>query len=371
MMVGQFDEFSGKMRNSDGREAWEGGRDAIADLREESEHNLASIVIEPGAGHFAWSDRNAEYSALFIEKAAQACIWGTWPVDEKKSVILKKIDPSDGWLTDLSINVSSTFKPASSDKYPGDGTKAAWHFDKEIAEAAMACHEGIFGKKDQFIKWNDPYSVDAGTRFFFTRLKWVGDGQTFEVHPVYADSYPSQHDGKGPHWPRAGEPVGHSTAPILVKPVSGPVVSKGPNTFRMQYDNLAPATGTARVTFMAYSAGDKDYRYTELVGMMPRGFSGLKKGRDQTITFPPIDTHKVKSSWVDLNATSDSGLPVEYYVAYGPARVEGGKLKISELPARAVFPVSVKVVAYQFGSGVEPLVKTAEPVEQTLQVMNH
>jgi hypothetical protein len=368
MMVGQFDEFGRTMRNETGRETWEGGRDAVVAFRKQDQRHLASIVVEPGAGHFAWSDRNASYLALFMRKAVEACIPVTWLMGGQEPIALKKVNHKTGWLTDLTIKTKSEFDPTPYEKYRGDKTRAAWHFDREMAEATIAYHAGRFGRKDQFIKWDDPYWVDAGTRFFFTRLKWVGDGQTFEVHPVYADVYPSQYNGRGPRWPDAGKPVGHSTAPILVRQVSGPVVAAGSNTLRIQYDSLAPATEGSRVTFMAYSAGDKEYRYTELVGMMTRGFAGLKKGKVQTITFPPLPNLNVDSGPIELEATSDSGLPVEYYVAYGPATIVGGKLCITELPARAKFPIDVKVVAYQFGSGVEPLVKTAAPIEQTTQI---
>jgi len=368
MMVGQFDEFGGTMRNETGRETWEGGRDAVAAFRAQDQRHLASIVVEPGAGHFAWTGRNASYLALFIRKAAEACIPATGLMSAEEPIALKKINHKTGWLTDLTIKTKSEFDPAPYEKYRGDKAKAAWHFDREMAEATIAYHAGGFGRKDQFIKWDDPYWVDAGTRFFFTKLKWVGDGQTFEVHPVYADVYPSQYKGRGPRWPNAGKPVGRSNAPILVRQVSGPVIATGPHNLRIQYDNLAPATEGSRVTFMAYSTGDTEYRYTELVGMMPRGFAGLKKGKEQTITFPPLDNLNVDSGPIKLKATSDSGLPVEYYVAYGPATIVDGKLCITKIPARAKFPIEVKVVAYQFGSGVEPLVKTAAPVEQTIRI---
>jgi len=46
---------------------------------------------------------------------------------------------------------------------------------------------------------------------------------------------------------------------------------------------------------LTYSTGDAEYRYTEIVGMMPRGFGGLKKGKAQTITFPPIGALKADS----------------------------------------------------------------------------
>lgn len=367
MMLGQFDEFGGTMRDEAGRESWEGGRDALAAYRAQNERHLASLVVEPGAGHFAWSDRNAAYLALFLRKAAQARI-PDWPLDAKDPAKCREIDPHTGWLTDLAIRAKGEAAPAPFDAYRGDKARAAWHFDKEMADATVAYHAGGFGKKDQFIRWSDPVWVDAGARFFFTQLQWVGDGQTFEVHPVYAEVYPSQHDGKGPKWPRAGQPVGHSSAPIRVKQVSGPVTIAGPSSFRIQFDALAPATEAARVTFMAFSEGDAEFRYTEQVGMMPRGFSGLRSGRDQTITFPPPGDLKADGAPLELKASSDSGLPVEYYVAYGPAAIAHGKLRVAELPARATFPVAVRVVAYQFGSGVEPLVKTATPVEQALAI---
>ena len=368
MMVGQFDEFGGTMRDEAGRETWEGGRDAVAAFRALDERHLASIVVEPGAGHFAWSDRNAAHLALFIRKAAAARIPAAWPTDAGEPVALKQIDHRTGWLTDLAIAAPGAVEPAPYEAYRGDRAKAAWHFDKQMAQATVACHAGGFGKKDQFITWNDPYWVDAGTRFFFTRLQWVGDGQTFEVHPVYADTCPAQPGGRGPRWLDAGKPVGHSTAPIRIKHVSGPLVPAGPNTFRIQYDSLAPATDPSRATFMACSLGDAQYRYTEHVGMMPRGFKGLTKGTDQTITFPSPGNLKADGEPVPLRATSDAGLPVEYYVACGPARVVGGRMEVSEIPARAVFPIAVTVVAYQFGRGVEPLVKTATPVEHTIRI---
>jgi len=97
MMLGQFDEFGGTMRDESGRETWEGGRDGLIAFRTQNEGNLGSVVVEPGAGHFAWSDRNAAYLALFIRKAAQARI----AIDGRAPLL--EIDPRSGWLTDLTI----------------------------------------------------------------------------------------------------------------------------------------------------------------------------------------------------------------------------------------------------------------------------
>jgi hypothetical protein len=373
MMLGQFDEFGGTMRDALGRETWEGGRDALADYRAKDDRNLASIVVEPGAGHFAWSDRNAAYLALFVRKAARARIpdWpptmSTW-CPAKQPVPCKPVAPESGWLSDLTIKTADKSASARYGEYAGDKSHAAWHFDREIAEATVAYHAGGFGKKDQFIRWKDSYNVDAGARYFFSNIQWIGDGQTFEVHSFYADQYPMPYAIGGPRWSDAGKPAGHCTSPIRVKPVSGPLIAVSANRFRIRYDGLAPATEAARPTVMAFSAGDAEYRYTEQVGMLPRGFSGLKSGKTQTITFLPIGNLKMGSGPVTLAATSDAGLPVEYYVAYGPAEIADGKLSIAEVPVRAPFPIAVKVVAWQFGCGTEPRVQTARPVEQTIQI---
>lgn len=368
MMLGQFDEFGkSMMRDEKGRENWENGRDEMVKFRSLDPANLGSIVIEPGAGHFAWSDRSASYFALFVRKAAQTRI-PEWPIDGKTPVQCKRIDPASGWLSNLTIKTRSEHPPAAFNEYMGDKTRAAWHIDRELAEATLAYHQGL-GKKDQFIRWTDRVSVEAGARFFFNETKWVGDGQTFEVHPVYADTYPkTQKDGKGPRWSLAGKQVGHAQTPIKIRTVGGPFVAVGPNTFRMRFDALAPATGAGRGTFLAYSDGDAECRYTEQVGMMPKGFATLATGKDQKITFPPIGDLKADAVPIMLKATSDSGLPVEYYVAHGPAIIENGRLRITEIPLRARFPLEIEVVAYQFGRGIDPRVRTATPVSQQVHI---
>jgi hypothetical protein len=211
MMLGQFDEFGGTMRGASGRETWEGGRDALAEFRAKDRRNLASIVVEPGAGHFAWSDRNAAYLATFIRKAAKARI-PDGPPSAKTPVQCKPVDPESGWLSDVTIKTPRPSASAPCADYAGDTTRAAWHFDREMAEATVAYHVGL-GKKDQFIRWKDPYNVDAGARYFFSNVQWVGDGQTFEVHPFYADQYPTPHPTGGPRWSDAGKPAGRSAAP--------------------------------------------------------------------------------------------------------------------------------------------------------------
>jgi hypothetical protein len=247
-------------------------------------------------------------------------------------------------------------------------SSTAWHFDEEIARASAAFHAPGFDKQDQFIDWQDRYWVDGGARIYFHGLHWIDDGQTFEVHPVYRARYPMQHNGRGPRWLKAGRPVGNSGQPIHVRDVNGPLVAVGPNRLRFQFDALNPAGTRMRAFFIAYSNGDGQYRYTEHVGFPPRNFSGLTQGADQTISFPPIRDVPIDSGPVTLRAISDSGLRVEYYVDFGPAKIDGDKLVVTDVPVRSRFPIQVKVTAYQFGRGIEPRVKSAQPVSQVFRI---
>ncbi|MEI7833813.1 MAG: hypothetical protein WCJ56_11540 [bacterium] len=354
---GQFDEFGGTMRNAEGLEPWTGGRRTGLVLRGMDERYLNSMMADPGAGHFSWSDRLAAYVAKYIRKAAQARIPQNWPADAKEPIQCKVIDPQSGWLTPPMLNLTGEPAPAAYADYKGDKKQAFWQFDEEMALASVAYMAGQMKKKDQFIKWNDAYNMDAGVRYYFSKVKWVGDGQTFEVHPEFASAYPKGFDVA------EGQPVGNCGGTILVMPTDGPIETVGPNRFRMKFD---AQTGN-RPIFLAYNEGNAEYRHTEVQGMI-RNAAALTQGKAQTITFPPIENVTVNSGPVELKATSDSGLPVEYYVAYGPAEITGNRLVLKDLPQGAIYPIEVRVVAYQYGRGLEPLVQTAKQVEQVFSV---
>jgi len=370
MMLGQFDEFGKVARDESGRENWERGVDAMRTFRSADPRNLGSFVAEPGAGHFAWSDRSAAYFAVFFRKAAAWRI-PDWSPDAQGPVTCREIDVASGWLTELPTTAAGGHKPAPAAEYSGEPGGASWHFDQEMAEATVAYHRGLVGRKDQFIRWLDPCTVEAGARFFFDEITWIGDGQTFEVHPLYAETYPQQRRGRGLRWALAGQPVGNSAKAIRVRPVTGPLVAVGANAFRVQFDALAPVADPKPPAFIAYVEGDDQWRYAEQVGMV-RSLA-LTEGKEQAITFPALpDVNATDANAptapIELNATSDSGLPVEYYVAHGPATIEQGRLILHELPRRARLPIEVKVVAYQFGRGVEPRVQAAAPVARVLRV---
>src|SRR5205085_5058553 len=90
-----------------------------------------------------------------------------------------------------------------------------------------------------------------------------------------------------------------------------------------------------------------------------------KEGRKQQIIFPQIADQKEGVKTVQLQATSDANVPVHLYVKEGPAEVNGQELIFTKIPPKAKFPVKVTVVAWQYGTSLEPKLQSAEPVERS------
>lgn len=80
-----------------------------------------------------------------------------------------------------------------------------------------------------------------------------------------------------------------------------------------------------------------------------------------------VDNHVWEHDF-ESDATSDSGLPVYYYVKYGPAEIHGNMLKFKEIPPRSKFPIEVSVVAWQYG--IYGRFRTAEPVERIFRLLH-
>ena len=350
---GQFEEFgpypSGNIPKGKSQEGqWMTVRESVLRLR--AGGVPANLIVEPGAGHFAWSEPLAHYVALFIRKAARFRL-------PEGGAALK--DAGEGWLSDGGITIM-IHAPAPPAKYAGDPATAFWNFDEELARANDAFHRGRFSGEDQFVTFvQDGRPVEPVPRPAL-RFEPAGDGTSFKVKGTFLEAYPGHH-------PRAGEPVGHAEGPVRFRVVRGSAIQTGPDTFRIRWDAHGINPSTARVIVMAYHAGDGRYRHAEQpvnVRIPERN----TKGKAQAITFPDIPSVTPDAGPFELEARSDSGLEVSYYVAYGPAVVEGNRLRIAEVPRRARFPLKVSVVAVQWGRPLEPLVQSAEPVERIFLV---
>jgi hypothetical protein len=162
----------------------------------------------------------------------------------------------------------------------------------------------------------------------------------------------------------AGTRLGHAPGPIQFRVITGPAVQTGPGTFRVQFDRAGMG---GALWLQEEHPGDNRYRRAVQPGQLTIP-AKLTEGKAQKIVFPQIGNRKRDAPAVALAATSDSGLPVEYYVVAGPAEVEGSTLRLTGIPVKSKFPVKVTVVAYQWGRSVGPPVQSAEPVEQTFRI---
>jgi hypothetical protein len=333
-----------------------------------------AFLAEPGSGHYDASDQLVSFLAMFIRKAAEARLPVHEPLDQP--VVLKPVDPAQGWLVERGhMNEKRTVPPAPAGKYSGDPAQAFWCFDGEMARATQDYSATQVGKLPQLISLTDghmPKEKGCGEPInlgFFPGP----DGITFTLKTGFMDTVPGgKGNGNPARWTQlpVGSPLGHATGggPIVVSKIVGPVEKLGGNTFAVQLDHNAE-TQDGRLNdiwLVAHQPGDDRYKsiYQQVIVHLKPNLTGL----DQHINFPEIPDQKPGAPPLALQAVSDAGLPVHYYVREGPARVENGTLIFTPLPPRSKFPVEVTVTAWQWGRSADPAVKTAAPVTRTFSI---
>jgi hypothetical protein len=336
---------------------WPVVRDSAIALRSADENNLIGVVTDPGGGHFDWSEHQAQFVALYIRKACRRRLPENPP--ENGPVKLNKIDPHSGWLTDAAGMDTDRFEPAPYNQYKGDPKKAYWFFDEETAQAAAAFQGDRKKHLRQMLTFVEDGRPLPVAKLGFAPLKFQPqqDGLTFKVEGGFLLEMPPELIG-------AGEPLGHAPGPIKFRVITGPAIQIGPKTFRIQFDRGGMG---GPIWIQEEHPGDDRYRRAVQPGQMLISQKNAK-GKPQTITFPKIKNQKPDVKSIKLEATSDSGLPVDYYVVAGPAEVEGDTLKLTPIPVRSKYPVKITVAAYQWGRTIEPLYQTAQPVEQSFIV---
>lgn len=357
----------------EGEYEWVEGRLTPA-LAYEKAHPDADISFyaDAGHGHFGLSDDLIDYIALFIQKAAEqrlpreASTLG--PAD------LKPINPRTGWLADRWHPESGPAAPAAPFRdYTGPRDSAFWYFDGEMARRAAQHYAAARGKAPQLLGFRqDGVTVPQVATQAQVVLKFrpLDDGISFRLEPTFLDTVPagSPNPSRWTGLP-AGAPLGHAAGPITVVRDTGPVVRTGPDTWalsfnRTGFDNRRRA---GDVWFVAVQAGDAHHKSMEQQALLkvPLANTG---GRPQTISFALPEQVSLAASHgaLALTATSDSGLPVRYYVKQGPAEITGDSLKFAEIPVRAKWPIKITVVAWQYG--VAGKFSSAAPVEQSLEL---
>jgi hypothetical protein len=354
---------------------WSDARLAPA-LEFRKQHPAAPLAMlaEPGRGHFDYSDELVNYLALFVRKAAERRLPETAPLDQPP--VLKPVNPADGWLVQRwQFGRPRTLQPAPAARYAGDPAEAFWAFDEELARATQDHFADNIGKRPQLLSVTDgqmPLEKGCGEPVNLSFLPQE-DGVTFRLKTAFMDAVPASPTNTNPaRWAGlpGGSPLGHVTGggPIVLSKIVGPATKVSADTFVLRLDR-AFSTGDRRrfdIWLVASHPGDGEFK--SIVQQALVRLSPNTAGARQRITFHAIPDQKAGVKTLKLSATSDAGVPVYYYVREGPAEVNGDELTFTPLPPRAKFPVTVTVVAWQWGRATEPKLATADPVEQTFSI---
>jgi hypothetical protein len=360
---------NGEYEDANGRAA------KAASFRARVPKSPLTMLADEGAGHFDFHDRVCEYIGLYLRTVAKYRLPAEASLDAP--VQLKSIDPTaTGWVYDRwRLNKPVTAPPAPVGQYAGNPKEAFWAFDEALARATVGYDAGQHGKKADLLGYlqdgqlvpQNPKTHQQVTLKFLP----VEDGLTFKLTGMFLDTVP---EGRPVTWTGlpAGSPIGHATdgGPISIDRICGPVIKASPDTFKIRFYRMGldNPKRTNDIWLMATHPGDAQYKRAVQQSELRFPYRNTK-GAEQHITFPPVADRPAGTRSLKLNATSDADVPVYYYVREGPAEVsDDGTLTFTAVPPRSRMPIKVTVVAWQWGRSIEPLIRTAQPVERTFSI---
>jgi hypothetical protein len=357
--------INGEYEDADGRAA------KAAAFRARNPRSPLTMLADAGGGHFDYHDRVVAFIGAYLKKLADHRVPADAPLDAP--VALKPIDPAaTGWLYDRwRPKEGPRARPAPLAEYTGDAREAFWAFDGELAAAIVAYSAPSQGKKGQLVGYlQDGRIVEQNPKTHQqVTLKFlpIDDGLTFKLAGTFLDTVP---EGRPVSWTRLAKdsPIGHAAGgePVTIRRITGPVVQTAPDTFKIRFNRVG-TNNTKRsndVWFMATHPGDAEYKRAVQQASMRFPLTN-KAGAAQSITFPPIGDQTAGAAPIDLKATSSASVPVYYYVREGPAEIDADRtLRFTAIPPRAKFPITVTVVAWQWGRSIDPKLQSAAPVEQ-------
>lgn len=353
------------MLTRNGEYSWAEGNDNGVKFRNRYPQLAVSMVCDPGSGHFDINDEVIEFLGLFLEKADRA--------RNSDDGHLRKVEAASGWLVDRwRGNREPRVKAAPFALF--QGKEGIWAFDEEYAKALEAHQARYRGRKVELLGYRQEGKVLEDRRThaqIHPRFRPEADGLTFLLEAVFLDKVPQ---GRAERWSgkKAGSAIAHGddVQNIRIEPICGPVVRIDGKRMAVRFNRFGFTSSrrTGEIYMIAIYPGDDTYRriVQQSVMMIPHRND---KGIAQRIDFPAVPDQKVGVKSVKLNAKANTGMPVEYYVEYGPAYLRDNELIFTEIPAGAKFPVEVSVVAYQYGNSGKPQLQSANPVNRKFRIV--
>ncbi|HMR84236.1 MAG TPA: hypothetical protein PKE30_13935 [Niabella sp.] len=337
-------------------------------VKQRSEHPLIplSMLACPGEGHFSTTEKKNKYFCLYIEKAAQYRYPKNY--DGRSPARLRAVDPlNSGWLMERwDSGKPASAPPAPVHQYKGDRSQAFWFFDEEMVRATQT-YQSTTQTLPQLvgIEQDGQLLPQRNTHLqLHPQFLPKEDGITFHLKGVFYDTVP----GGSPRpqsWTGlpVGTKIGHSSqGSPFIEWGGGPWKKLDDTTFRFYMRNGENGRKDKySLIFIASHPGDDRYKaaFQQAEMLVPVKNNG---GVSQNIHFPAIPVLKNKTKRIRLNAVSDQGLLVQYYVESGPAFIEGNVLMLTKIPPKAKLPIKVSVAAWQYG--IPGKVQSAQPVKQ-------
>jgi len=310
-----------------------------------------SYVIDGHSGHFDTSERLTATMAAYIAAITSARLAADGS--------LRDVDLAQGWVADLAAGGRSGTTLA---KAKGD-EPLPWYPTEALAKEAQAFAAINWKAKTQVPVFLDaqgkPMPHDFNGITNFQTLAYEADGLTFTVRPALSPTIPAD-------FQNAGEPLAQAPGEPVAEWLSGPIEPLGNHRFRVALDRTWLG-GAATYIGLRHPGTDQIRGVFQPAGIALRAQRALP-GKPQKITFPPLVPLRVGAAPVKLQATSDSGLPVSFFVVAGPAVIKDGMLELTPIPPRAAMPITVTVAAWQWGRRTEPAIKIAEVVQQAVAV---
>lgn len=339
------------------------------------EHPRAPIALlaEPGRGHFDTSPELRAFLEMYIRKAVEQRLPADAPLD--RAVPLRPVDPARGWLVERwYLDRPRTMAPAPASVYSEDRSNAFWAFDEEMARATQDYRAAQFGRKPQLLGYiQDGAEVPQTATHQQVNLQFrpIDDAGTFRIGTTFLTKVESGSPNLA-RWTGlpVGMPLGHAVGggPIRLSVITGPVRQISADTFQVEFDRTRSTIDrrNSDIWLLAEQAGDREYKSAVQQALLKLPTN--REGAPQQITFEPIADRPVGAKELRLLARSSSGLKVRFYIREGPAEIDGDRLRFTRIPPHAKLPVSVTVVAWQFGRGAEPKIQEAPLVKRSFNL---
>lgn len=310
-----------------------------------------SYVLDGHSGHFDSSERLTSFMAGYIDAIVKARL--------AQDGSLRPVDLAQGWVADL----AAAGRPGTTLAAAKGPEPLPWYPAEALAKEAQAFAAINWKAQTQVPVFLDaqgkPMPHDFNGITNFKTLDVEADGLTFTVRPALSPTIPAD-------FQNAGEPLAQAPGEPVAEWLSGPIEPLGNNRFRIALDRTWLG-GAATYIGLRHAGTDQIRGVFQPAGIALRDQRALP-GKPQKITFPALPPLTVGAPPLKLQATSDSGLPVAFFVVAGPAVIKDGMLELTPIPPRAALPITVTVGAWQWGRRTEPAIKIAEVVQQSLQV---